>query len=73
MNKNCVIINVARGPIVNEKDLYIALKNKLIGGAIIDTWYRYPEKKIKRALNLLDLILSIKKYCNDTTSICSLI
>ena len=45
MNKNCVIINVARGPIVNEKDLYIALKNKLIGGAIIDTWYRYPEKR----------------------------
>ena len=49
MNKNCVIINVARGPIVNEKDLYIALKNKLIGGAIIDTWYRYPEKKDKKS------------------------
>ena len=50
MNSNCVIINVARGPIVNEKDLYIALKNKLIGGAIIDTWYRYPEKKKQKEL-----------------------
>jgi len=48
MNKNCVIINVARGPIVNEKDLYSALKNKLIGGAVIDTWYRYPEIKDKK-------------------------
>ena len=42
MNKNCVIVNIARGPIINEKDLFYALKNKLIGGAVIDTWYRYP-------------------------------
>ena len=43
MKKNCVLVNVARGPIINEKDLYNALKNNLIGGAIIDTWWRYPE------------------------------
>ena len=42
MNKNCVLVNVARGPIVNEKDLYFALRKKLIRGAIIDTWYKYP-------------------------------
>ncbi len=47
MKKNCVIVNVARGPIVNEQDLYNALKNNLIGGAIIDTWWRYPEIKNK--------------------------
>ncbi len=45
MNKNCVLVNVARGPIVNEKDLYFALRKKYIKGAIIDTWYKYPEKK----------------------------
>ncbi len=45
MKNNCVIVNIARGPIVNEKDLFFALKNKIIGGAIIDTWYRHPEKK----------------------------
>ena len=45
MNKNCVLVNVARGPIVNEKDLYFALKKKLIRGAIIDTWYQYPKKE----------------------------
>lgn len=44
MKKNSVIVNVARGPIVNEKDLYLSLKNNIIGGAIIDTWYKYPEK-----------------------------
>ena len=44
MNKNCVIVNVARGPIINESDLYYALKNKLIGGAVIDTWYKYPRQ-----------------------------
>ena len=45
MNKNCVLVNVARGPIVNEKDLYFALRKKLIRGAIIDTWYKYPKKE----------------------------
>ena len=44
MNKKSVIVNIARGPIVNEKDLYLSLKNNIIGGAIIDTWYKYPEK-----------------------------
>ncbi len=43
MKKNSVIVNIARGPIVNEKDLYFSLKNNIIGGAIIDTWYKYPE------------------------------
>ena len=44
MKKNSVIVNIARGSIVNEKDLYFSLKNNIIGGAIIDTWYKYPEK-----------------------------
>lgn len=48
MKKKSVIVNVARGPIVNEKDLYLALKNNKIGGAIIDTWYKYPEKENKK-------------------------
>ena len=44
MKKNSVLVNVARGPVINEKDLYYSLKNNIIGGAIIDTWYKYPEK-----------------------------
>tara|TARA_B100000686_G_scaffold342408_1_gene421518 strand:- start:26488 stop:27489 length:1002 start_codon:yes stop_codon:yes gene_type:complete len=43
MSKNSIIINIARGPIINEKALYIALKQKIIRGAIIDVWYQYPK------------------------------
>lgn len=42
MRPNAVLINVARGPVVDEQALYDALKGNRIGGAIIDTWYRYP-------------------------------
>ena len=42
MKKTAVLINVARGEIINEKDLYNALKLKHIGGAVVDTWYKYP-------------------------------
>jgi phosphoglycerate dehydrogenase-like enzyme len=42
MRPSAVIINVARGTIVDEAALYHALKEKRIAGAIIDVWYRYP-------------------------------
>jgi len=45
MKKSAVIINIARGGIINEKDLYYALKKNLIGGSIIDTWFKYPTNK----------------------------
>ncbi len=45
MKKDAVIVNIARGGIINEKDLYYALKKKLVGGAIIDTWFKYPQSK----------------------------
>lgn len=37
------LINVARGPVVDEQALYDALSEETIGGAGIDTWYNYPE------------------------------
>lgn len=37
-----LLVNVARGPIVDETALYEALKDRRIAGAAIDTWYRYP-------------------------------
>jgi phosphoglycerate dehydrogenase-like enzyme len=42
MRIDAVLINVARGPVVDEAALYEALRNRRIGGAVIDTWYRYP-------------------------------
>ncbi len=42
MKDTAYIINVARGEVIDEDALYDALKNKRIGGAALDTWYRYP-------------------------------
>jgi len=41
MKPDGVIINVARGRIIDEDALYEALAEKRIGGAILDAWYRY--------------------------------
>lgn len=42
MKPTAVIINVARGPLIDEQALFSACREKRIGGAILDTWYRYP-------------------------------
>ena len=47
MKKTAVIVNIARGEIIKEKDLYDSLMNIQLGGAIIDTWYKYPSKLVK--------------------------
>jgi phosphoglycerate dehydrogenase-like enzyme len=38
-----VLINVGRGPLVVESALYAALSGRVIAGAAIDVWYRYPD------------------------------
>ena len=42
MRPHAVLINVARGKVVDERALFDALQQRRIGGAVIDTWYRYP-------------------------------
>jgi len=44
------LINISRGSVINEKDLYKALKNNDLAGAAIDTWYQYPKKENKEIL-----------------------
>lgn len=43
MKPEAVLINVARGPIVDEDALFEALARRMIRGAVLDVWYRYPE------------------------------
>ena len=43
LNGDAIVVNVARGPIVDEEALYAACRDGSIGGAVIDTWYRYPD------------------------------
>ncbi|MEY2953077.1 MAG: (S)-sulfolactate dehydrogenase [Pseudomonadota bacterium] len=42
MRPDAVIVNVGRGPVIEEQALYDALAQRRIAGAIIDTWYQYP-------------------------------
>ena len=42
MKPTAIIVNVARGGVVNEKALYDALKNNKIGGACIDVFSKEP-------------------------------
>ena len=44
MKKSSIIINTARGGIINERDLVYAIKNKVIAGAGIDVTTEEPPK-----------------------------
>ncbi len=46
MKPTGVLINVARGKIVDEDALYTALSTGRIGGAVIDTWYNYGKETV---------------------------
>jgi phosphoglycerate dehydrogenase-like enzyme len=48
MQPTAVIINVSRGALIDEQALYIACRDRKIGGAIIDTWYHYPSRPGER-------------------------
>lgn len=42
MRPGAVVLNVGRGPTIDEQALFQALSTGQIAGAIIDTWYQYP-------------------------------
>ena len=44
MKPTSILVNISRGPIVDELALYETLKEKRIHGAGIDVWWRYPSK-----------------------------
>ena len=46
---SCVLVNIARGSIVGEEPLYLALKEERIAAAGIDVWYSYPRTLEARA------------------------
>ncbi|MDL2281121.1 NAD(P)-binding domain-containing protein [Selenomonadales bacterium OttesenSCG-928-I06] len=50
MKKEAVLINTARGPIVNSNDLSEALKNKKIRAALIDVFDKEPPLKVDNIL-----------------------
>ena len=46
MKKNCILVNTARGGLINEADLIQALKNNLIKGAALDVFKKDLLKKV---------------------------
>ena len=45
---NSILVNIARGNVVNEKALYRALKGGTLGAAGLDVWYNYPSGESSR-------------------------
>ena len=58
MKKNAIIINVARGQIINEEDLIYALENKMIGGAALDVFAKEPLSENSKLFNLDNVLIS---------------
>lgn len=58
MKPNARIANVARGGIVNEDDLYTALKEKIIAGAAFDVWCNEPITEEESKLLELDNLVT---------------
>lgn len=44
VNSSTILINISRGEVMNEEDLYNALSDKSIAFAAIDTWFNYPTR-----------------------------
>ena len=58
MKKTAFLINTSRGKVVNEKDLAIALKQKIIGGAGLDVFETEPISKNHLFLKLENIVLA---------------
>ena len=58
MKKTAYLINTSRGPVINEKDLYIGLKEKWIAGAALDVMEKEPPDWENLLLKLDNLIIT---------------
>ncbi len=44
-----VLVNVARGPVIDESALFEALRDRRLHAAGLDVWWRYPEREARDA------------------------
>ena len=58
MKKSAVILNLARGPVINQEDLYFALKNKIIKSAAVDVTSVEPIEKNSKLFELENIVIT---------------
>lgn len=58
MKKSAVILNLARGPVINQEDLYFALKNKIIKLAAVDVTSVEPIEKNSKLFQLDNILIT---------------
>ena len=58
MKNTCIIVNTARGGVINEDDLYWALKNKIIHSAGLDVFEKEPPDNNNKLFTIENIILS---------------
>jgi phosphoglycerate dehydrogenase-like enzyme len=69
MKPNAFLINTARGPIVNHKDLYEALTNNIIAGAGLDAFDPEPATpETSPLLKLNNVIVTCHRAGDSITS-----
>ena len=58
MKKSAMILNLARGPVINQEDLYFALKNKIIKSAAVDVTSVEPIEKNSKLFELDNILIT---------------
>jgi D-3-phosphoglycerate dehydrogenase len=68
MKKTAYLINTARGPIIDERNLYVALKERWIAGAALDVMEKEPPdwENILPKLNNLIITPHISFYSEES-------
>lgn len=69
MKEKAILINASRGKIINEDDLYLALKEKKIFGAALDAFSQEPVSKDIKLLECENFIASPHNGANTTDAL----
>jgi len=68
MRRDALLVNVARGPLVDEDALFEALASAQLGGAALDVWWSHPEdgRGYTRRFDLLDNVILTPHHSGHT-------
>ena len=63
MKRNSYLINLSRGPVVNENDLIVTLRQNKIAGAGLDVMTKEPIEENNELINLKNTLLTPHSLC----------